>query len=60
MHIASISIRLPKTHRSPGVAGSIAKGALGNAAAGTTGVSKGAAGAPGALGGLLGKKKKPK
>jgi AsmA protein len=37
-----------------GVAGSVAKGAIGNAVAGTTGTAKPAAGA---LGGLLGKKK---
>jgi len=42
-----------------GVAGSVAKGAIGNAVAGTTGVTKGATGATGAVGGLLGKKKKP-
>jgi AsmA protein len=40
-----------------GVAGSVAKGALGNAVAGKTGVTKGAKDATGALGGLLGKKK---
>ena len=40
-----------------GVAGSIAEGALGNAVTGTKGVSKGATGVTGAVGGLLGRKK---
>lgn len=42
----------------PDVAG-VAKGALENAVAGRTGVTKGATDATGALSGLLGKKKKP-
>jgi AsmA protein len=40
-----------------GVASGVAQGAVGNVVSGTTGVAKGATGAPGALGGLLGKKK---
>jgi AsmA protein len=40
-----------------GVASGVAQGTVGNVISGTTGVAKGATGAPGALGGLLGKKK---
>jgi hypothetical protein len=42
-----------------GVAGSVAKGAVGDVVSAKTGATKGAAGAADALGGMLGKKKKP-
>jgi len=42
-----------------GVAGSVAKGAVGDVVSAKTGAAKGAAGAADALGGMLGKKKKP-
>jgi len=42
-----------------GVAGRVAKGAVGDVVSAKTGATKGAAGAADALGGMLGKKKKP-